>query len=288
MPGEPGRGEDGIGVTKITGEVAARRVEELAANRARGRARGAAAAAGAGRDPAELTLVAVSKTYPAADVLALRALGVTDFAENREQEATPKVAEVAARLAAGEIGPAGTAGPGGAVGPGAAAGVPGPPVWHFVGQLQRNKARAVARWADWVQSVDRPELVAALDRAASAHGRELSVCLQVRLDSPVGALAPGPSGRGGAAPADIPRLAELVAQARALRLVGVMAVAPLGQPPQPAFARLRAVAERLWKEHPQARAISAGMSGDLEAAVAEGATHLRIGTALFGERRPVP
>jgi PLP dependent protein len=229
----------------------------------------AAAARAAGREPGELTLIAVSKTWPAEDVVALSRLGVTQFAENRQQEAAPKVAAVAGRLGQ----PVGAAGP----------------VWHYVGQLQRNKANAVARWADWVQCVDRPELVDSLDRAAAALGRRLAVCLQVSLDTvPGGPGEPGQTGRGGAAPADVAGLADRVAAAGALRLAGVMAVAPRGQPPRPAFARLREVAETLWRIHPEARVISAGMSGDLEAAVAEGATHLRIGTALFGERLPVP
>jgi pyridoxal phosphate enzyme (YggS family) len=232
----------------------------LAANLRDVRERIAAAARGAGRDVGELTLVAVSKTWPAEDVIGLRALGVTDFAENREQEAAPKVAAVAAALGAEA-----TAGP----------------VWHFVGQLQRNKASAVARWADWVQSVDRLELVAALARAAVSSARQLTICIQVSLDPPGGA---GTVVRGGAAPADVPKIAEMVAAADGLRLAGVMAVAPRGEPPRPAFARLREVAENLSRDYPDARVISAGMSGDLEAAVAEGATHLRIGTALFGER----
>jgi pyridoxal phosphate enzyme (YggS family) len=233
-----------------------------------------AAARAAGRDPAGLTLVAVSKTWPAADVGRLYDLGVTDFAENREQEARPKTAlvgsgPVRARAAAARA-----------------------PVWHFVGQLQRNKARAVAAWADWVQSVDRPQLVAALSRAAVSRGRIIMVCVQVSLDAPVGLAGEWPEGagygRGGARPDDIPALADLVARAEGLRLAGVMAVAPRGQPARPAFARLRTVAEALWLDHPEARVVSAGMSGDLEDAVAEGATHLRIGTALFGERRGVP
>jgi len=244
----------------------------------------AAAAQAAGRDPAELTLVAVSKTWPAADIVTLRGFGVTDFAENREQEAAPKVAEVQARLG---LPPAGASGRGDSrhvFDQGTER-----PIWHYVGQLQRNKANAVARWADWVQCVDRPELVASLARAAASAGRQLTVCVQVSLDTSPG----GPDGarndaRGGVGPADVPGLADLVAAAGWLRLAGVMAVAPRGQPPRPAFARLREVAEKLRQIHPEARVISAGMSGDLEAAVAEGATHLRIGTALFGERLPVP
>jgi PLP dependent protein len=237
-----------------------------------------AAARVAGRDPAELTLIAVSKTWPAADVVALRRLGLQHFAENREQEAAAKVEAVHAGL--GLAGPVGDAEP---------AQVESRPTWHFVGQLQRNKANAVARWADWVQCVDRPELVTSLSRAAENAGRELTVCLQVSLDTPSngGARPVGP-GRGGVAPDDILPLADLVAAAGSLRLAGVMAVAPRGEPARPAFALLRRVAESVWRSHPEARVISAGMSGDLEAAVVEGATHLRIGTALFGERLPVP
>ena len=301
-------------VTKITfsdevglpGEVDPRRLAELRRRLGEVRGRIAAAARAAGRDPAELTLLAVSKTRPAADVLALHALGVRDFAENREQEATPKVAAVTKALsgAAGStIGPPDSPA---AAGPAAARrDLPEGPVWHFVGQLQRNKARAVAGWAHWVHSVDRPRLVEALSRAATERDRVISVCIQVLLDpfvpeaggqpaeslSDAGkAMAAGrsPGGRGGALPADVPALAELVARSEGLRLAGVMAVAPLGAPPRPAFALLRQVSERLCAEHPEATVISAGMSGDLEAAVAEGATHLRIGTALFGERPPVP
>ncbi|MBL7490318.1 YggS family pyridoxal phosphate enzyme [Frankia sp. AgB1.9] len=261
----------------------------------------ATAARAAGRDPAELTLVAVSKTWPAADVVVLRGLGVTHFAENREQEAARKVAEVHARLGLLPAGVNGVAAGSGLAedsvrgGDSCHAGTSAAErtIWHYVGQLQRNKANAVARWADWVQCVDRPEIVASLARAAATAGRELTVCLQVSLDTSPGGPESGPNGapnagRGGAAPADVPGLADLVAAAGWLRLAGVMAVAPRGQPPRPAFARLREVAEKLRQTHPDARVISAGMSGDLEAAVAEGATHLRIGTALFGERLPVP
>ncbi|ADP80417.1 YggS family pyridoxal phosphate enzyme [Pseudofrankia inefficax] len=269
----------------------------LRANLGDVRERITAAARAAGRDPAELTLVAVSKTWPAADVVVLRGLGVTHFAENREQEAARKVVEVHARLgllpagANGVAAGSGLAADAGRGGDSCHAGTSGTDgtIWHYVGQLQRNKANAVARWADWVQCVDRPELVASLARAAATAGRELTVCLQVSLDtSPGGPNGAPTAGRGGAAPADVPGLADLVAAAGWLRLAGVMAVAPRGQPPRPAFARLREVAERLRQIHPDACVISAGMSGDLEAAVAEGATHLRIGTALFGERLPVP
>ncbi|CAI7979478.1 PLP-binding domain-containing protein [Parafrankia soli] len=313
-------------------EVDPRRLAELRERLTVVRDRITVAARDAGRDPAELTLIAVSKTRPAEDVLALVALGVRHFAENREQEAGPKTEAVRLALAAAAAGGsdehtmwsdddrfressplADTSGAwrpsrvdqGPTLGPAAG---PDVPVWHFVGQLQRNKARAVAGWVHCVQSVDRARLVEALSRAATARGRQISVCIQVNLDitEPVG--APGApaarnalstreseptagavdGARGGALPADVPALAELVAGSEGLVLTGVMAVAPRGAPARPAFARLREVADRLRSEHPAATLVSAGMSGDLEDAVAEGATHLRIGTALFGERHGVP
>jgi pyridoxal phosphate enzyme (YggS family) len=205
------------------------------------------AARAAGRSPDELTLIAVTKTFPASDVRLLAELGVTDVGENRAQEAAAKHAE---------------------------AGVP--PRWHFVGTLQRNKAGLVASFADVVHSVDRAELVTALDRAGATP---LDVLMQVSLDDA--------AGRGGARAADVPALADLVAAADRLRLRGVMAVAPLGADPAAAFARLAETAARVRAAHPGATWISAGMSGDLEAAVAAGATHVRIGTALLG-RRDVP
>ncbi|MCM3923675.1 alanine racemase [Frankia sp. AiPs1] len=267
----------------------------------------AVAARTAGRDPAGLALIAVSKTYSAEDVVMLHTLGVRQFAENREQEAGPKVTMVTRRLEQSCRDPA-AGGAGGlaevGVAPGAASGgsSEGPSVgaasgldlsWHFVGQLQRNKARSVLCWADWVQSVDRSSLVGVLSRLAVERGRPLSICLQVSLDSwsdsggRVGSVV-ADSGRGGVDPVGLPALADLVDEAPGLTLRGVMAVAPRGEPARPAFERLRAVAERLVLDHPQATVISAGMSRDLEAAVAEGATHLRIGTALFGERPGVP
>ncbi|QLQ37019.1 YggS family pyridoxal phosphate-dependent enzyme [Micromonospora robiginosa] len=230
---------------------------ELAAGLARVRARVADACAAAGRDTGEVTLVAVTKTYPAVDVVALAGLGVTDVGENRDQEAAPKAVEVAG------------------------AGVT--PRWHFIGRLQRNKARSVVRYADVVQSVDSVRLAAALDTAASeVRDRPLDVLVQVSID--------GDPARGGALPgvADPERgldpVAAAVAGAAGLRLAGLMAVAPLGWEPDRAFARLAEVAARLRADHPGATAVSAGMSGDLESAINHGATHVRVGSALLGMR----
>ncbi len=213
------------------------------------RQRVARAATAAGRDPASLVLVAVSKNQPLDAVLALAALGVRDFGENRHQEAAPK-AEAAPDLH-----------------------------WHFLGRLQRNKARAVGRWACTVHSVDRLDvldLLAPPEPDGPGPGRALEVFVQVSLD--------GDPTRGGVLPAAVPALADAVSVRPTLRLLGVMAVAPATAPARPAFAALRATSEDLVRGHPGARFISAGMSGDLEDAITEGATHLRVGTALFGPR----
>ena len=224
---------------------------ELAANLAEVRGRIDAAGRAAGRDPAEVTLIVVTKTWPADDVRLLADLGVRDVGENRDQEAAPK-----------------------------AAACPGLGLrWHFVGQLQTNKAKSVVRYADVVHSVDRPHLVRALAAAADGAGRRVGCLVQVRLE-PV-------EGRGGAAPDEVLAVADLIDGAAALDLLGVMAVAPLGEPPEPAFARLAEVAAAVRREHPDATWVSAGMSGDLEAAVAAGATHVRVGTAVLGRRPPL-
>jgi PLP dependent protein len=219
------------------------------------RARIDAAARAAARDPASVALLAVSKTWPADAVRALAALGQTDFGENRAQELTGKAAELTDL----------------------------PLRWHFIGQLQRNKAAAVARLGAVVHSVDRPALVGVLDRVGAEMGRPVEVFVQVDLGGPEGDLA----ARGGASPQDVPALADAVAAAAGLRLRGLMAVAPRGDDPGPAFERLAELAARVRDDHPEADDLSAGMSGDLEAAVASGATIVRVGTALFGER-PLP
>jgi PLP dependent protein len=230
--------------------TAARRAE-LAANLADVRKRIEAACVTVGRSTDEITLVAVTKTFPAADVRLLAELGLTDVAENRDQEGAPKAHECADL----------------------------PLTWHFVGQLQTNKVKSVASYADVVQSVDRPKLARALSSAATRAGRRLRCLVQVSLDEE--------EGRGGVAPDQAPGLATVIAEADGLDLGGVMAVAPLGGDPLAAFTRLREVAGAVRARCPEATVISAGMSGDLEQAVACGATHLRIGTALLGGRRAI-
>jgi pyridoxal phosphate enzyme (YggS family) len=237
----------------------AERLAELATNLAAVRGRIAEACAAAGRDLAEVQLIAVTKTFPVPDIMLLARLGVVDVGENKDQEAAPKVAACAAAGLALR--------------------------WHFVGQLQVNKAASVATYAHMVHSVDRARLVAVLGRRASEAGRMIRCLVQVNLDPAVG-HGEGPAGRGGTAAGEVLDLAGQIAAHDGLELAGVMAIAPLGQPPRPAYARLREIAERVRSSYPAARVISAGMTGDLEDAIAEGATHVRIGTALLGGRRP--
>ena len=287
---------------------------QLAANLDEVRGRIARACQAAGRAVESVTLVAITKTYPASDVELLASLGITDVGENKDQEAAAKAAEISAD--------------------GVAAGLR----WHFVGQLQRNKAKSVVRYAEVVESVDSLRLAAALSKAAAQHrSTPLDVLIQISLDgdpSRGGAVAGGsgtdsgdvaeaartsgssrsvplsslsvpsvPSVPGSSPSAhsrasfdisgfpdsgdgerDLWRVADAVAAADGLRLAGVMAVAPVGWDPDRAFAVLAGLAARLRERHPAATAISAGMSGDLEAAIKHGATHVRIGSSLLGKR----
>jgi pyridoxal phosphate enzyme (YggS family) len=224
------------------------RLEELRGNLALVERRIVAACADAGRPRSDVTLVVITKTYPASDVDLLVELGVTDVGENRHPEAGRKLDEL--------VGPH--------------------PRMHFVGGLQTNKAGAVARYADVVQSVDRTHLVDALARGASQAGREVGCLIQVDFgDAP---------GRSGVAPDGVLVLADAVAAAPSLRLDGVMTVAPLGADPRPVFEELRRVGERVRAHHPTAEVISAGMSDDFDVAVVAGATHLRVGRSILGER----
>jgi uncharacterized pyridoxal phosphate-containing UPF0001 family protein len=207
------------------------RTAQIAANLAQLRDRMAAAAKAAGRDPGELTLIGITKTFPAEDARRLVRLGVPDLGENRDQDA---------RVKAGEVPEA---------------------RWHFVGRLQRNKAASVAAYAAVVHSLDRAELVRALANGVRRAERDpLDVLVQVSID--------GDPDRGGAPAGEVVALADAAAATGLLRPAGVMAVAPMAA-------------------DPDAAVISAGMSADLEAAVRNGATHLRIGTALLGGRPPL-
>ncbi|REE60132.1 hypothetical protein BX257_2657 [Streptomyces sp. 3212.3] len=232
------------------------RRDQIAANLAKVEDRIAAACAAAARKREEVTLIVVTKTYPASDVRILSELGVRHVAENRDQDAAPKAA------ACSDL----------------------PLTWHFVGQLQTNKVRSVVGYADLVQSVDRSRLVTSLSREAVRAGREIGCLIQVALD----ADASGRGARGGVAPAGIEELGDLVADAEGLRLDGLMTVAPLtgeyAGRQQAAFERLMDLSTDLRRAHPAATMVSAGMSADLDQAVAAGATHVRVGTAVLGVR----
>ncbi|WP_328882245.1 YggS family pyridoxal phosphate-dependent enzyme [Streptomyces sp. NBC_00299] len=229
---------------------------ELAANLAKVEERIAAACAAAGREREEVTLIVVTKTYPASDVRMLSELGVRHVAENRDQDAAPKAA------ACSDL----------------------PLAWHFVGQLQTNKVRSVVGYADLVQSVDRSKLVTALSKEAVRQEREVGCLIQVALDAGEGARGE----RGGVAPGGVAELADLVANAPGLRMDGLMTVAPLSGEyegrQQAAFERLMDLSTDLRRAHPTANMVSAGMSADLEDAVAAGATHVRVGTSVLGVR----
>ncbi|GAA3335012.1 YggS family pyridoxal phosphate-dependent enzyme [Curtobacterium albidum] len=211
------------------------------------------AARAAGRSVDDLTLVVVTKYHPASLVRELAALGVTDVGENRHQEAQAKAAE----LADLDL------------------------TWHFVGQLQSKKARQVRRYADVVQSLDRDSVVDAFaPTEAEPDPRVIDGFVQVNLtDDP---------GRGGVQPDDVEAMVTRVLDTGTIRLRGVMAVAPLDEEPRRAFARLRTISERVVSLAPDATDVSAGMSGDYADAIAEGATHLRIGTAITGNRPTAP
>lgn len=207
------------------------------------------AVAAAGRDAGEVTTIVVTKFHPASLVRELVEFGVTDFGESRHQEASAKASELADVKA----------------------------TWHFVGQVQSKKARQIRRYARVIHSVDRESLVRAWESPGIDDQQPLAdVFLQINLtDDPA---------RGGVLPAHLEALADQVADLPGVTLLGVMAVAPLHEEPRRAFALVRDLSETLRRSHPDAVALSMGMSGDFAEAIAEGATHLRIGTAITGNR----
>jgi pyridoxal phosphate enzyme (YggS family) len=228
------------------------RRDEIEAGLARVHERIAAACADGGRAADEVRLVVVTKFFPASDVRILAELGVTDVGENRHQEAEAKAADCA------DLGL----------------------TWHFIGGLQSNKAAAVAAYSSVVESLDRRKLVGPLSRGAHQRSHPVDVLLQVSLDPP------GREGRSGADPAELAQLAAAVDEAGMLTLRGLMAVAPLGEDPVPAFGRLADIRAEFLTHHPAASWLSAGMSADLEHAIRAGATHVRVGSAVLGSRPP--
>ena len=241
----------------------AERVGQLTTSLAAVRSRLARAAEAAGRSVDGITLLPITKYFPASDVAILWRLGCRSFGESKDQEASAKIADFD-RLEPDAAGAA---------------------HWHMVGRIQRNKAKHIAGWADTVHSVSSGKVAAALgDGAATAldegrRRRRLRVFVQISLD--------GDTERGGVDigdPGKVDRLCAQVAESEALELAGLMAVPPLGADPDAAFAALAAEHQRIRVAHPGATQLSAGMSGDLEAAVRHGSTCVRVGTALMGTR----
>ncbi|HUW87955.1 MAG TPA: YggS family pyridoxal phosphate-dependent enzyme [Candidatus Paceibacterota bacterium] len=220
------------------------RRDEVASALGEVRARIQAAVRASHREPSEVTLIAVTKTYPASDVKILHDLGVRDFAENRDHEGREKSAQVDGR-------------------------------WHFQGQVQSNKISSIAKWAHVVHSLDDSRHVALLAKAVPVSKR-MSVFIQVCLDPALG--------RGGVLPNFIAPLAEIVSQCPSLKLEGLMTVAPLGENPESAFSRLAQIHSDFRQQFPDSPSLSAGMSGDFEVAISHGATHLRIGSSILGSR----
>ncbi|CAB5044784.1 unannotated protein [freshwater metagenome] len=211
------------------------------------RAEIATSARAAGRQPEEITLVVVTKNFPTSDVEHLAALGVLDAGENREQEGSAKASEVLA-----------------------------PMNWHFIGQLQRKKVKSVLEWASVIHSVDRLELAEEIVKRVVGREQVLRVLVQVSLD--------GAQGRAGARRSELSEIASLLATSPMVDLAGLMAVAPLGEDPRAAFQNLQAIRADFIREFPGALWCSAGMSGDLAAAIEFGATHVRVGSSILGSR----
>ena len=201
------------------------------------------AAKAVNRDPAEISLIVVTKTFPISDIEILTELGESNFGENRDQEAGPK-AEVI------------------------------PATWHFQGQIQSNKIKSICQWADVIHSISSAKDILKFAQSPRKH----QVFLQVSLD--------GQAGRGGASPADLAQLADLVNESNNLELLGLMAVAPLDVEPEKAFADLALINQGFAGQFPNAKYLSAGMSSDFEAAIKFGATHIRVGSSILGSRSP--
>jgi pyridoxal phosphate enzyme (YggS family) len=219
------------------------RKDEIAQNLQEVKERIKSAANSVNRDPNEIQLIVVTKTFPIYDIEILRDLGELNFGENRDQEAGPKAQTI-------------------------------PATWHFQGQIQSNKIKSICEWADVIHSISSEKEILKFAQSARKH----QVFLQVSLDGQVG--------RGGASPADLAELADLVNESNNLDLLGLMAVAPLGVEPMKAFADLAQINQGFAGQFPNSKFLSAGMSGDFEAAIKNGATHIRVGSSILGSRSP--
>ena len=207
------------------------------------------AAQAAGRSPSEITLIAVTKTFPVSDLEILYELGVRNFGENRDQEAAPKVGVLPADI-----------------------------TWHFQGGIQSNKLKSISNWASVIHSVDKFKYAQMISQFSVGKTKEIFI--QVSLDSL-------PQSREGVDPADLMQLAEQIMSLPNLEVKGLMAVAPLDQPTEQAFVRLQQIQQKFIQLYPAASSLSSGMSGDYEFAISLGATHVRIGSSILGNRSPI-
>jgi pyridoxal phosphate enzyme (YggS family) len=208
-----------------------------------------AAAQEAGRAPSEITLIAVTKTFPVSDLEILHELGVRNFGENRDQEAAPKVGVLPADI-----------------------------TWHFQGGIQSNKLKSISNWASVIHSVDKFKYAQMISQFSVGKTKEIFI--QVSLDTL-------PQSREGVDPADLMQLAEQIMSLPNLEVKGLMAVAPLDQPTEQAFVRLQQIQQKFIQLYPAASSLSSGMSGDYELAISLGATHVRIGSSILGNRSPI-
>jgi len=221
------------------------RYDEIAGNLAKVQSQIEAAAKAAHRSGDEITLIAVTKTFPISDVHILASLNIDHYGENRDGDAAPKAAAV-------------------------------PGTWHFQGQIQSNKLKSIASWANVIHSLDEIRHIQALDKVTADR---IGVFLQVSLD--------GAQGRGGAQPSDLSELADAVMGSAHLDLMGLMAVAPLDVSSDEAFEKLATIYSDFKGAYPEAKYLSAGMSNDFESAIIHGATHIRVGSSILGSR-PLP
>ena len=219
------------------------RKDEIAQNLQEVKERIKSAANSVNRDPNEIALIVVTKTFPISDIEILRELGETNFGENRDQEAGPKAEMISA-------------------------------TWHFQGQIQSNKIKSICQWADVIHSISSEKEILKFAQSERKH----QLFLQVSLD--------GQEGRGGASRAELAQLADLVNESNNLELLGLMAVAPLGVEPDKAFADLAQINQGFASQFLNSKFLSAGMSGDFEAAIKYGATHIRVGSSILGSRSP--
>ncbi len=225
------------------------RIDEISGNLEKVKEQIKLAAASANRLSEEITLVAVTKTFPVSDIEILYSLGIRDFGENRDQEASAKIGLL-----------------------------PKDVRWHFQGQIQSNKLKSITSWASYIHSVDQLKYAQMISDYSA--GNEKPIFMQVSLDKP-------PQSRSGVNPSELLELAGAISALPGIRLQGLMAVAPVNSPAEQAFAELEDIRSDFLSTFPDAKSLSIGMSGDYQIAIKYGATHIRIGSSILGIRSPI-